>query len=408
MASLPTTVLQTTTDAISPIINEGVLKPLAAGILEGKITGTTVEELAAQMRTHLSLTEPSKVQVRTGIPSAIKSAAPVTSIDGFMPEKNGNRYVTDPTKTCAYVFKKGNKANQRCERHSLKGFHMCSNHWRNANKKGGTTTLASAAAPLGLPPGRVPGMAARPAAAPQIKLRPHKPEAHLYLTEIAGIGGSIMVHYDPAKGQGVAMKVVSGDDPGGDSRDLTSEEKTLANNVGLSTPTSEIVTVDTRAAGLSLAPPPMPIRLPTTAPISAVSIPTATGIPSAAGLAMPTSLPTVSSLATAPTIGMSLATAPTIGMSLATAPIVGAPMSLATAPIVGAPMSLAEPMTVPITTPTSGSAFPIISSVPPALPSVTTLTNGDGNGNPPALAVQKIPTTTGHDLSGLAAIVGGS
>ncbi len=95
-------------------------------------------------------------------------------------------------------------------------------------------------------------------------------------------------------------------------------------------------------------------------------------------------------------------------MSLATAPIVGAPMSLATAPIVGAPMSLAEPMTVPITTPTSGSAFPIISSVPPALPSVTTLTNGDGNGNPPALAVQKIPTTTGHDLSGLAAIVGGS
>ncbi len=53
-------------------------------------------------------------------------------ISDFKPQRNGNRYVTDPTKTCDYIFQRGTAAGQQCKRYALKGYHHCSSHWRNS------------------------------------------------------------------------------------------------------------------------------------------------------------------------------------------------------------------------------------------------------------------------------------
>ena len=363
--------LQATTDTISPVIHEGILKPLANAILEGKLTGPTADDLTKQMREVLKLSEPSKHQhVSSGIPSAIRSTVPVTGeAGGFVPEKKGNRYVTDPVKTCEYMWKKGDKANTLCGGKALKDYHLCSNHWRTKTK---TTTTASAAAPLGLPSSRPPSSGST---APTLHLRNHTPEENLYVTDVPGVTGPVLIKYDKETKVGVALQVLTTGDKDGPTRDLTADEKVLASGVGLAV--ANVAPAAVPSPGIGLAAPTLPGN-----PVK---------LPASSGLTLPTMSNGSSGLSLPP------AAAPA-GLSLPTTAAAPAGLSLPTTTPAAAPAGLSLPTTTPAAAPPTGLSLPTGLSIPTAspangLPSVNVLTAG----GPPG----------GQDLSRLASLVGG-
>jgi len=107
--------VESTVAAISPIIIDGILRPIAKAHVDGKLTGTTVDELTSQMRDLLLLVQTPKPTPRpVGAPKTVKSTVPAVATGGFVPKKKGNRYVLDPHATCQYIWKKGADKKGKC------------------------------------------------------------------------------------------------------------------------------------------------------------------------------------------------------------------------------------------------------------------------------------------------------
>jgi len=190
-----------------------------------------------------------------------------------------------------------------------------------------------------------------------INLNAYKTEENLYTTPVSGIPGLVLVKLEQVNGRqdGIALAVFEDGNTDNPSRELTADEKALANSRGLSTANKSQVTskpeiaaaspkipgTSTGGIGLTLPtngkdslptslpditgiPPPMAIpsltgnglSLPTTTPPTAIpasnglSLPTTTpptAIPASNGLSLPTTTPsTASNGLSLPTIGHDL------------------------------------------------------------------------------------------------------
>jgi len=316
--------VQTTVAGISPIINDGILLPIAKAILDGKITGDTADELASKMRQILLLTESVKSTPRpVGIPKTIKSSVPTTETSGYQPRKKGNKYITDDNATCQYIWKKGaQKKGTCCGKPALLDYHLCSTHWKsNSNKK---TTKSRAAAPLAVPKTKPVPVKSKETS---INLKAYKTDEKLYTTLLPGIPGLVLVKLEEInrKQEGIALAVFDDGNTESPSRDLTSDEKGLAMSRGLSTANkskvddkTEIAVAlpkipDTKSAGLpapstngasGLSLPSVGLPAPSTNGASGLSLPSVAA-PSTNG-ASGLSLPSVAAPSTNGASGLSL------------------------------------------------------------------------------------------------------